>query len=69
MSFVNYLHLILLTNGQTFEVTVAQEKFSVKYTADPRTCQGMSACTPPTHTLIKPEIRNLKLVRVCHPGT
>ena len=28
MSFVGYPHLILLISGQTFEVTVALEKFS-----------------------------------------
>ena len=27
MSFVSYPHLILLISGQTFEVTVAHEKF------------------------------------------
>ena len=27
MSFVNYPHLILLSTGQTFEVTVTREKF------------------------------------------
>ena len=50
MGFVNYPHLILLTNGQTFEVTVVQEKFSVKYTADPRTCRVCQPAPPRAHT-------------------